>query len=232
MDGFRLISKPGLRRFVCIPLLINTILFALLFLVMQHYMGAFNHWFEHYLPAWLHWLSVILWIVFFVSFFLILTYTFVTIANIICAPFNSFLAEKVELYLTGQVKESRSLYENFKDIPRIVGRQLKILGYYLPRALLILILLFLPVVQAAAAIVWFLFNAWFMALTYIDYPTDNNRVSISSVRVWLNERRWVALGFGGSVLVASMIPIVNFFTIPAAVAAATKWWVEEQKSNS
>jgi len=47
------------------------------------------------------------------------------------------------------------------------------------------------------------------------------------VRVWLHQRRWAALGFGVSVLVCSMIPVLNCFVIPAAVAGATKFWVEQ-----
>lgn len=232
LDGFRLISKPGLRRFVVIPLIINIIMFAVLFFVMRRYVNEFNYWFVNFLPAWLHWLSVILWFLFIISFFLIFVYTFVTVTNLLCAPFNSFLAEKVELYLTGKIQEPRTLYENMKDIPRIVGRQLCILGYYLPRAFIILILFFVPVVQGVAAIIWFIFHAWFMTMTYIDYPTDNQRVAMRDVRIWMKKKRWVSIGFGMSVLIATMIPVINFFTIPAAVAAATKLWLREQNQQS
>lgn len=227
INGFKLIAQPGLRRFVAIPLMINIILFTLLFLVLRHYMGEFNLWFEHFLPTWLHWLSGVLWLLFFVSFFLVIIFTFVTIANIVCAPFNTFLAEKVELYLTGKMPEPRTLIENIKDIPRILGRQLGIIGYYIPRALLILILFLIPVVHLIAVVLWFLFNAWVMTMTYIDYPTDNHRVPFKEVRDWMRQKRYVSLGFGISVMVASMIPILNFFTIPAAVAGATQFWIKE-----
>lgn len=229
IEGFKLITKPGLKRFVVIPLSINIILFISLFFLLKHFVGEFDIWFAQHLPSWLRWLASVLWVLFFLSFILVFVYTFVTLANIISAPFNSLLAEKVELYLTGSIPEPRSLFDNIKDIPRILGRQLSILGYYLPRALCLLILFFVPIAQAFAAPLWFLFNAWFLALTYIDYPTDNHRIPMREVRAWLKERRWVSLGFGVSVLVATMIPVVNFFTIPAAVAAATKFWIEENK---
>lgn len=228
LEGFRLISKPALRSFVLIPLAINMILFIVMFFVARHYVHLFNFWFASHLPAWLHWLSIVLWLIFFLIFFLVFTYSFVTFANLISAPFNSFLAEKVELYLTGKVQEPRTLWDNLKDIPRIIGRQCHILGYYLPRAGLLLILLFIPVVQAAAVFLGFLFHAWFIAMTYIDYPTDNHHIPIQAVRQWLDKRRWFAYGFGGCVLMATMIPILNLFTIPAAVAGATKWWLDEQ----
>lgn len=227
IDGFGLITKPGLRRFVIFPLLINIIFFIALFFFLRHYFADLNIWLTSFLPSWLSWLAKVFWILFFFSFFIIFISFFVTVANIFSAPFNSFLAEKVELNLTGAIPEPRTLMENLKDVPRIIGRQLSILGYYLPRALLIAILFFIPVVQILAAPLWFILNAWYLTLTYIDYPTDNHRVPIKVVRIWLEKRRWVALSFGICVLVASMIPILNFFVIPAAVAGATKFWVKE-----
>lgn len=232
LAGFGLITKPGVRQFVIIPLLINILIFIGLFFVLRHFMAAFNTWFANFLPAWLHWLDIVLWILFFISFFLLFIFTFVIIANIIAAPFNSFLAEQVEFYLTGKILQPRSLWENIKDIPRIIKRQFLVLGYYLPRAMAIFILFFIPLVQTIAPFIWFLFHAFIMTLTYIDYPTDNHRIPMQDVRAALSQKRWVSLGFGVSVLVATMIPILNFLSVPIAVAGATKLWLEESKSTS
>lgn len=227
IDGFGLIMRPGMKRFVIIPLTINIIFFIGLFFLLTHYLAEFNVWFASHLPTWLQWLGGLLWLLFFICFVLIFIFTFVAVANIISAPFNSFLAEKVELYLTGQVPEQRSLLDNLKDVPRIVGRQLAILGYYLPRLLALVVLFFIPLIQAVAPVLWFLFSAWFLTMTYLDYPTDNHRISVRDMRLWLQQKRWISLGFGVSVLVASMIPVLNFFTIPAAVAGGTKFWLQE-----
>lgn len=230
VDGFELMTKPGVKRFVAIPVAINILLFISAFFLLRHFVGQFNAWFLHFLPTWLHWLSYILWFLFFISFFIVFVYAFVTLANIIAAPFNSLLSEKVENYLTGHTSASLSLFENVKDVPRILGRQLGILGYYLPRAILLLILFFIPVVHVIVPFLWFLFNAWFLAFTYIDYPTDNHRVPLVEVRIWLKQNRSTSLGFGMAVLVVTMVPVVNLFAIPAAVAGATKYWVMTQKN--
>jgi len=226
--GFQLIFKPGLRRYIVIPLLINMLVFTGLFFVFGHYVKELNIWLSHFLPAWLHWLSAILWLLFFISYFIIFIYTFVSVANIISAPFNSFLSEKVEEYLTGQTIASYTWQETVKNFPRIVGRQLAILGYYVPRAILLLILFFIPLVQTVAPFAWFLFNAWFLTLTLIDYPTDNHHIPLREVRHWLKQKIWMSLSFGMSVLVVTMVPVLNFFAIPAAVAGATKFWIEEK----
>jgi CysZ protein len=228
ISGFKLITKPGLKRFVIIPLMINISLFIGLFFLLNYFVKEFNTWFSHFLPAWLQWLSTVLWIFFFLAFFILVVYAFVTIANLISAPFNSFLAEKVEFYLTGKVFEDRSLLQNIQDIPRIIRRQLSIIAYYVPRAFLLLILLFVPLIHLFVPLFAFLFHAWTMTLTYMDYPTDNHRIPMPEVHRWLKERRLESLGFGAGVLVLSMVPIVNCFVIPAAVAGATEFWVKEK----
>lgn len=229
-DGFKLLAVPGLKRYVIIPLIINLFFFVGFFLLLRHEMALFNLWFVNHLPHWLRWMTTILWLFFFATFIILFLYTFITLANIIAAPFNSLLAEKVEYYLTGNQLAPRSLWESIKNSPRIIARQFAILAYYLPRALVILILFIIPIVHFFAVILWFLFNAWFLSLTYLDYPSDNHEVPLTKVRAWQSKQAWTSFGFGISVFVTSMIPFVNFFTIPAAVAGATKWWVLSEKN--
>ena len=226
LDGCALILVPGLRKFTLIPVVMNFILFAGLFLISGYYFHEFNIWFAHYLPHWLLWLSDILWILFLISFLIMFITTFITIANILAAPFNSVLSEKVEFYLQGTPIKTKNLIENITDIPRTIGRQLAIISYFLPRAFLLLILFLIPFFQPIAAILWFLFNAWVIALTYLDYPADNHRCSWKETHLLLKQNRGLVLGFGISVLIASMIPILNLFMIPAAVSGATKLWLK------
>src|SRR5262249_37178764 len=122
-NGISLLFKPGIKRFVFIPLCINILVFIGFFFLFKHFFSEFNAWFYHFLPSWLHWLTALLWIFFVISFFIFFVYFFVTVANLIAAPFNSFLSEKVEFYLTGKLSEPRTLLENLKDVPRILKRQ-------------------------------------------------------------------------------------------------------------
>lgn len=226
IEGFKLIVKPGIKRYVIIPLLINILLFTCLLIVSIHYFGQLNVWIEQHLPHWLRWLGWILWVIFYIGFFVMMVYTFATVANLISAPFNNLLSEKVEFYLTGKKHAEKTWVENIKDTPRVIGRQLGLIAYYLPRALLILILFFIPIVQIVAPLLWFVFNAWYMALQYIDYPTDNHQIPLPTVHVWLKQRRSQSFQFGINVMIVSMIPILNFIVVPAAVAGATKYYVE------
>ena len=230
-NGFRLLGKRGLKRFVIIPLTINILLFVGFFLTAKHFFAKLNIWLVHNLPAWLHWIDSLLWITFFIGFMLVFAYGFVVMANVVCAPFNSFLAEKVETYLTGKTAVQRTLIENVKDVPRMLARQLSLIGYYLPRALVLLVFFFIPVIQLFAAVLWFGFNAWFITLQYLDYPTDNHKIPLSQIHVWTWQHRMLSFTFGIGVLVITLIPGLNFFIIPAAVAGATKMWVEQENAT-
>ena len=44
-------------------------------------------------------------------------------------------------------------------------------------------------------------------------------------------KRFAGLGFGAVVTLAITIPIVNLFVIPAAVAGATVFWVDQLKDG-
>jgi CysZ protein len=81
-------------------------------------------------------------------------------------------------------------------------------------------------VNIAAPVVWMLFGAWMLAISYVDYPMGNHGLGFPEQRRRLRERRYLALGFGGAVMCALAVPVVNFLVIPAAVAGATALWVE------
>lgn len=225
--GFKLIAKPELRPFILLPLCLNLFLFLLIYWFSYHYFSSFTLWLAAYLPSWLLWLESLLWLLFFLIFFMLVTYTFVTLANLVGAPFNSVLAEKVEEYLSGLRLPKQTLASTLIDLPRMLGRQLSILGYYLPRAFGLLILLFIPVLQLLAAPLLFCFNAWFMALQALDCPTDNHKIPLAKVRKQLKQRYFLVFGFGLTLMLLSMIPLVNLFVVPAAVAGGTKLWLEQ-----
>lgn len=224
--GFRLIIHPKLCPFILLPILINIIVFSTLLALSVHYFDVFIQWVESLLPTWLAWLEWILWFLFVVTALFVVTYTFTFIANLIAAPLNGLLAERVQRLLTNQAPRTEPILHM---AVRSIARQISLLGYYLPRALGLLILFLIPGVNIIAAPLWFLFNAWTMCLQYLDYPTDNNQISFSQMRKAASKQRWLHFEFGLATLLLTMVPIVNFFLMAAAVTGATAMWVEEQK---
>ena len=55
----------------------------------------------------------------------------------------------------------------------------------------------------------------------------NHGLRADEQKLCLRKKRLMSLGFGGAVSVATMIPVLNFLVMPAAVAGATAMWVEQ-----
>ncbi|MBS3188551.1 sulfate transporter CysZ [Pseudomonas vlassakiae] len=228
-EGLKLVLSPNLRMFVLLPLAINLLLFGGLIYFAGH---EFSLWLDALmptLPSWLSFLSYILWPLFVALLVLMVFFTFTLVANVIAAPFNGFLAEKVEVVVRGQDPfPAFSWGELVAMVPRTFGREMRKLGYFLPRAIGLFILSLIPVVNVIAAPLWLVFGVWMMAIQYIDYPADNNKTSWQDMLAWLRQKRWQSMGFGGITYLALLIPGVNVLMMPAAVAGATLFWVRER----
>lgn len=227
-EGFRLIRQPGLRLFVIVPLILNLLLFGLLFVLLADVFSAMIASAMAWLPdwAWLQSLDWLFWLLYGVVILLLLAYGFVILANLIGAPFYGYLSEMTEKHLTGQIVDTDGGWgQILRDIPRALGRELHKILYYLPRALGLVILGLIPVVNLLAGLLWFVFNCWMMALQYVDYPADNHRVSFAGLKQRLAADRMSALGFGLPVALAAMIPVLNLVVVPAAVCGATAYWL-------
>lgn len=223
--GLRVLNKPGVRLYVIIPLLINFLIFAVLISVGMSYFGGFQDWLMSYLGDGLWFIAWLLWLIFFLAALLIVFYTFSIIANIIAAPFNSLLSEAVEYHLTGQTPPG-SLMTALKEFLPSLKAELSKLIYMLAWSIPLLILFIIPGVNLIAPLFWFMFSGWMMGLQYLDYPFANHGTFFSQQRKRLAGNRIRTTSFGGGIMLATMIPLLNFFVMPAAVAAATILWVE------
>ncbi len=228
LRGFGFLTRPGVRRHVIIPLLINVVVFACALAMAAHRFWSWLHRWTASLPGWLAWLAPLLWLVFALVAALALFYTFTLVANLIAAPFNSFLSARVEALLTGRRPESgRSLWQ---ETAVAVRDELRRILYILWRAILIgllgLLLLFVPLFDMLTPLLWFAFTAWMLATQYFDYPLSNHRVDFAAQRPLLKQQRARLFGFGTAAALCTLIPLVNFIIMPAAVAGATLLWVE------
>ena len=248
--GFHLVWKPGIKRFVFIPLLINFILLGIAtvyaFDIIGDWYTSLPQWIEakvnneHWYISWpasgLEWivssLGWLLWPLIVISVFITVFFIFGFIANWIAAPFNGILSEAVERHLAkddyNEIEFNWSLF--IKDIPRLIGREWTKFAYYVPRALVFLILLFTPI-SPIVPILWFMFNAWMSAIQYIDYPLDNHRLPFQQTLSHLQSARRGPFGFGAMVMLFTMIPVVNILVMPVAVAGATNLWFDNYRNN-
>lgn len=231
-EGWRLVRLPGIKRYVVMPLLVNIVLMGLAFWWLFLQLGAWIPSLMSHVPEWLQWLSYLLWPLAVISIVLVFSYLFSTIANWIAAPFNGLLAEQLEGVLTGKPLPDTSIWSVVKDVPRIMAREWKKLAYYLPRAIVLLILYFIPGIgQTVAPVLWFLFSAWMMSIQYCDYPFDNHKVSFPDMRNALRRNKVDNLQFGALTSLFTMIPILNLVIMPVAVCGATAMWVDRYRAE-
>ena len=223
LRGVRLIFAPGIRAYVAVPLAVNIILFSAL---IYYGTGQFQGLLDWLLPGWLEWLQWILLPLFVIVALFIVFFTFSLVGNLIAAPFNGLLAEAVECRVTGASLPQGSWKKMITELGRTLGSELRKLVYVVMWGVPALLLFVIPGVNVAAPFIWILFGAWMMAISFVDYPMGNHGLSFPDQRRVLRERRYLALGFGGAVMCALAIPVVNFVVIPAAVAGATILWVE------
>ncbi len=228
--GLAMLPEKGIRHFVIVPLLINIFLFTGAIWLLFNQM---DYWIDYLISSilpdwqWLDFLRYLLWPLVAALVLISVYYSFSVVANIIAAPFNGILSEKVEQRLRGVTVTDSGWKEILALIPRTVAREISKLLYYLPRLLFLLILTFIPVLGMVAPILLFLFGCWMMAIQYCDYPMDNNKVSFRVMKESLKQRRLTSVGFGGLISVGMMVPLLNLLIMPAGVVGATIFWVEE-----
>ena len=226
--GLGLIIKPGIRRFVVIPLIINVVIFSAVLWLGSRW---FDQFLDKMLPTWLSWAEFILWPLFALSYFLLLFYLFALLVNVIAAPFNDLLAEKVEQYLRGSTATESTDHNFWLEIPRSIANEIGKLLYFLLRSIPLLILFVIPGVNLFAPLVWFVFSAWILSLEYLDYPCSNHNITFKDTRAKIRNNRLTCISFGSAVTGFTMLPIINFIAMPAAVAGATKLYLEELEST-
>lgn len=229
--GWQLVRTPGLRRFVWVPLMINVLVFVGLGWLL---FGSITSWldslsvFERFGDFWLFSaLESLLRFLLGVVLAIVLGYSFTLLANIIGAPFNGLLAERVEAHLTGQPPgQEPTLLFLLKSVPKTLWSEISKLIYLSLWLIPLIIAHFIPGLNVLAPLLLFLFGAWMFALEYVDYPMGNHGNGFRAVKRKLKSHRRIALGFGLVVAIASIIPLVNLVVMPVAVAGATALYVE------
>lgn len=226
--GLSLLSNKGLKRFVALPILINSLLMAALVFYGGGWLVDQVQSLVDWLPSWLSWLSWLLIPVAAITLVSITLYFFSAVVNLIASPFNGLLSEAVEVQVKGDTIPEESIAAL---VARTLPRELRKLAYFIPRYVVLLIISFIPVVNVISPVLWFVFGAWVLTLQYLDYALDNNGHSFADLHKALKMQPLTTLGFGFIVAVGFMIPILNLFVMPAAVCGATLYWSEQIKAQ-
>lgn len=223
--GIRLILSRELKSFIIVPLLINILLFAGFIAIMAIYFSHCLNDFIHSYPAWLMAiLGWIFWLIFGIAGFLITTFLFTILTNIIGSPFYGLLAEKTDRVYCKAVVLAPSNMSFWKIFMRTLAREALKLLHFLPWLMLCLGLFLFPPTFPFAPFVWWIVLSWIVAIQYIDYAADNQQISLKATTTQLKKSPLLVLGFGAAVTLCMTIPGANLIVPPAAVVGGTLLW--------
>jgi CysZ protein len=222
VDGGRAVRAPGLGRYTWLPALVSLVVIAAGLFLAFGYIGELSRWLTEQLPGWLEFLGLILAPLLYLLGMLIGAWLFAFLAVLVASPFLGDLSIAVERsqFASGP-EQPPSLWQGAIGA---LGRELRKLGYYLPRLLVVFLLTLIPVLNAAAPVLWFGFAAWTLAIQFCDYPNENRGRPFRDTVGLLQRHRGAAFGYGACATLAMAIPLVNFLLIPVAVAGGTILW--------
>ena len=227
--GFQLLGQVGIRRFVVIPVFLNSLVLVSLFFMAIESVSDLNQYLLGLLPEWLQWLA---WLVKIVTWIILLGFSifiYSLLANFISAPFNALLAEAVQKHFQ-QAKQSESP-SLFQLIVQTFSREWAKFVYLTPRWLLLLLLSLVPGLNLLTAPLWLLFGGWAMTLQYTDYAAENNAMSFPVLRYRLRRNWRQVFTFGLPVYLFMAVPVLNIILVPAAVAGGTRLWMEHLSTS-
>ncbi len=222
-QGMVLIRRHEIRPLVIAPLAIN----ALLFLI---WMGLGIAWMPDLiaealsrLPDFLQWLSWLLWPLLLLLLILSGGFTCLLLSGLIAAPFAAPLTRAVAVML-GVVREESgfNLRRAFSETGLALRGEVRKLFYFSLLSLPVFLISLVPVAQIVIApLLWILVSGWMLALEFADYPLGLFGKTFTEQRQVVRDNRYLFLGFGLTVLVIAMIPVINLMAFPSAITGMT-----------
>lgn len=190
----------------------TTIKTQILSMISQESLGVF-----------LYWLVFTLLIV---LFFFVLNWTFVLVVNLLAAPFNDFLSERIEKSLRGEpvVLDEMNFFKRF--IPVMLNEAKKVL-FIIVLSIFSLLFSFFAVLAPLSL----LFNCWLIAIGYTDLSWSRHSLSF---RECLGDFRKNLMSFGlsgGFFSLLIMIPIFNLLVPSWGTSYYTRKWVQRHSTS-
>lgn len=225
--GLRVLVSKGYRKFILIPLAANAILFVVMAISLFSLLPNSVQWLMEWVPSWIPFVDVLLYSIFGLVFLLAYLMSFTMITNIFAAPFNGLLAEKIQREAGLDIPE-----ESISSvIIRTLGREMQKLVYFVVYGVAVaigfFILSMIPLVNLIVPVLAFLWTAWCLSVQYLDYAADNNQQEFRALRKEAKKPWFSTFGFGSLVSLVMLIPVVNIFVMPAAVAGGTILWLRK-----
>ncbi len=227
-DGIKLAFCKQIRPYIIIPILANILLIGLAVIIFFTFVSSYisGILLGFYDNGFLLFLSYIITAILSISLLLLMIYYFSTLSIIIASPFYGFLAQKIEVMYTNQAPIDESFAAIFKDVPRILKRELDKQIYFIPRAIVCLIITLIPVVNFISPLCWVYLTSKMATIQFTDYGFDNNKISFADMKKALNANKLSSLSFGFIIICTMALPFINLVVPVIAVCAGTLYFLD------
>lgn len=213
-----------LWKFVSIPVGITLVVYVLSYrFILGWVQDVFRDFFGT--SGWV----LALYVIVTLGLLLLTFYTFTIFLNIIAAPFNELLSEKVEdayRRTKGQDTQKQSIRMLLREYGRTIAAEITRLLVFGAITLGLMLLSFafsggllLPALGGIVAV-------FFLAFEFLDYAMARHALSFQEKMrsIWRNRTPFFLYGVGLMVFFA--IPVFNILFVPAAVVSATQLFLQ------
>ncbi len=222
-------KRPGLLRYMAIPLLINILVFSL---SVYFGLGLFERMLETYAPSTDVWYGMALyylaWTVAMLLTSVVVFFSFTVIGNLIASPFNELLSEHTEAQVVGRKPDERfSVGRFWKEASNSLVVEVKKMAAFIVCMLLLLAINLVPGIGSLIyAVLAPIFTLFFLAIEYMAFVLMRKQLKFSQQRRYVTKRPVLMTGFACSIFCLLAIPFLQFFCIPLAVVGATLLWCD------
>jgi CysZ protein len=222
-------SHPKLITYSITPIVINIIIYgSVFFFTYRWLLGSLDKWLgiDPSGGFWAGFIHTALLIISFLLLLFICYLLFITVGNLVTAPFNEEISQRVEEIVTnGSVKHKMGFWED--AYISIKGEAEKIV-FYIVFLILIFLLNAIPAVGSVlSAIIGTIFSFFYNALDFLDFPMTRRKMKFKQKLNVTKSGKMVTYGFGAAAFLLMFLPIVNVFMKPILVVSGTSLYYEK-----
>lgn len=226
-------SHKVLIKYSIAPMLINLFIYGSIFILTYSWlMGSLEKWLgieNTEAGFWLRFLHTALLIVGFLLTLFVCYLLFTILGNIVTAPFNEEISQRVEEIVTGRKEHEMGFWED--AYISIKGEVQKLL-FYFSILFFIFLLNLVPVIgSVVSTVLGFIFSCFYNALDFLDYPMTRKKMRFRDKLKITRKGKLVTYGFGVTAFLMMFLPVVNVFMKPILVAAGTSLFYEKGYSS-
>ncbi|MBN2790405.1 MAG: EI24 domain-containing protein [Candidatus Delongbacteria bacterium] len=228
-----LLSNKKLLKYAVFQIIIATILLIIAFFFifsngMDWYDSMLGSWITESAAWWLKTFYYILVLPFFLIVVVLSLFIIMILSQVINAPFNTLLSEKVEEVYTG--KKFKSPLSFFGQIWHDILYELRKLVFFIILLIIPLPLLLIPFIGSIGyTIISSLILMYTLTFDFLDYPMERDLLDLKHRKVMLFKRPGIWLGYGGLMFLIFLIPLVNVIVWPILITSGTLLYIDKLK---